>query len=1205
MTKFKLKSDFSPTGDQPQAIKKLTKGIKQGMKHQVLLGVTGSGKSLAHKEPIFVISDKNEGDKARLIPIGQLIDGLLEKYDSARIGESNVLSAENVKEQYSTLSLNIKTGKYQLQKISEFIRHQSNKNNYLVTTSCGRQIEVTGDHNFWVLRKGQFRLVKTREIKKSDYIPIPLKIKLDEDNKDLEGIWLNKIIDSDTYFTFSRIAPKALKKKNILREVVNYEKYYRALNSNERINTNLLPKIINSWQEVKNLKICLKNGQEIGLYRRLTNTFLCFIGIYIAEGHSTGRYVLISVHEKKFKKIFTDCLNNLGYSFKERNNRPGDFQISHKALSEVLSNWCGPKSKEKRLPCWFMNLSKRQLAIILSAYFSGDGNVTDNEIAVTSVSQELISDISYALLRFGITSRVRIKKKRATNATNMNKRNYFELILSGQNNLRVFYKEIGFLLPKKQKQLKKIVKKESNTNVNVIPVDGKILRKMRLSCRLSQKDIAKVASCSRSHISFIEANKRNPSREKYKKIINLLKSKGVGKKLPSLLNYHEALSQIFWSSVKSIEEVSPSSSYVYDVSVEGNETFLAGQGGLFVHNTFSVAKVIEELQKPALIISHNKTLAGQLYQEFRDFFPGNAISYFVSYYDYYQPEAYLSTTDTYIAKETDINDLVEKLRLEATANVLSRNDVLTVASVSCLYGLGSPKEFKKQVLHLSKGQAISQKEILRQLVAVGYQRNEFDLQRNTFRVRGGQLDIFPSHKDLAVRIVQSNEVVEKISRFDPLTGQVLKEEQDLERAIIYPARHYLVAKSQKEVFAQIRQDLKKQVKKFKKDNRLVEAQRIEERVNYDLEMIEELGYVNGIENYSRYFDGRSPGEPPYTLIDYYNEAYGDDWLLFIDESHMSIPQIRGMYRGDQARKKTLIDFGFRLPAAFDNRPLRFEEFSRKTHQTIYISATPDSWELSLAKTSGQVVEQLIRPTGLPDPKVSIRSTKNQVKDLIREVKLRADKKQRTLVLTLTKRLAEDLADFLAKEGLRVQYLHSEIETLKRSDVLADLRWGKFDCLVGINLLREGLDLPEVSLVAILDADKEGFLRSKTSLIQIMGRAARHVEGEVILYADQETGSIREAVEEINRRRQIQLEYNKKHNITPRSITKPIRDRLIEYQKEDKKLSLWQEEVRKASSLVPLERKKLIKKLRKEMKIAADGLDFEQAIEIREAIKKIV
>ncbi len=621
--------------------------------------------------------------------------------------------------------------------------------------------------------------------------------------------------------------------------------------------------------------------------------------------------------------------------------------------------------------------------------------------------------------------------------------------------------------------------------------------------------------------------------------------------------------------------------------------------------TFTVAKVIEQLQKPALIISHNKTLAGQLYQEFRDFFPGNAISYFVSYYDYYQPEAYLSTTDTYIAKETDINDLVEKLRLEATANILSRDDVLTVASVSCLYGLGSPKEFKKQVLHLSKGQAIGQKEILRQLVAVGYQRNEFDLQRNTFRVRGGQLDIFPSHKDLAVRIVQSNEVIEKISRFDPLTGQILKEEKDLERVIVYPARHYLVAKSQKEVFAQIRQDLKKQVKKFKKDNRLIEAQRIEERVNYDLEMIEELGYVNGIENYSRYFDGRSPGEPPYTLIDYYNEAYGDDWLLFVDESHMSIPQIRGMYRGDQARKKTLIDFGFRLPAAFDNRPLKFEEFSRKTHQTIYVSATPDSWELSLSKTSGQVVEQLIRPTGLPDPKVSIHTIKNQIKDLISEVKARADKKQRTLVLTLTKRLAEDLADFLAKEGLRVQYLHSEIETLKRSDVLADLRRGKFDCLVGINLLREGLDLPEVSLVAILDADKEGFLRSKTSLIQIMGRAARHVEGEVILYADRKTGSIKGAVEEINRRRQIQLEYNREHNITPRSITKPIRDRLIEHQEEEKKRSVWQEEVKKASSLVPVERKKLIKKLRKEMKTTADELDFEQAIEIREAIKRIV
>jgi excinuclease ABC subunit B len=621
--------------------------------------------------------------------------------------------------------------------------------------------------------------------------------------------------------------------------------------------------------------------------------------------------------------------------------------------------------------------------------------------------------------------------------------------------------------------------------------------------------------------------------------------------------------------------------------------------------TFSVAKVIEELQKPALVISHNKTLAGQLYQEFRDFFPDNGISYFISYYDYYQPEAYLPTTDTYIAKETDINDLIEKLRLEATANILSRGDVLTVASVSCLYGLGSPKEFKKHIVRLTKGQRVNLKDILRSLVAVGYQRNEFDLQRNTFRVRGGQLDIFPSHQDLAVRIIQSNEVIEKISRFDPLTGQVLKEEKDLEKIIIYPARHYLVGKTQEEVFSQIRQDLGEQVKNFKKNNKLIEAQRIEERVNYDLEMVKELGYVNGIENYSRYFDGRAVGEPPYTLIDYYNEAYGDDWLLFIDESHMSLPQIRGMYRGDQARKKTLIDFGFRLPAAFDNRPLRFDEFSRRVHQTIYVSATPDDWELSLSKTSGQVVEQLIRPTGLPDPKVSLRSTKNQVKDLINEVRIRADKKQRTLVLTLTKRLAEDLAEFLVKEGLRGQYLHSEIDTLKRSDVLAALRQGEFDCLVGINLLREGLDLPEVSLVAILDADKEGFLRSKTSLIQIMGRAARHIDGEVILYADKETGSIKAAIEEINRRRQVQLEYNCKHNITPRSITKPIRDRLIEYQEEEKRRSSWQEKAKKASSLVPAEKKGLIRSLRKEMKMAADELDFERAIEIREAIKKIV
>ncbi len=613
--------------------------------------------------------------------------------------------------------------------------------------------------------------------------------------------------------------------------------------------------------------------------------------------------------------------------------------------------------------------------------------------------------------------------------------------------------------------------------------------------------------------------------------------------------------------------------------------------------TYSVVNVIENVQLPTLVISHNKTLAGQLYQEFRDFFPDNAVSYFVSYYDYYQPEAYVPTTDTYISKETQINDLIEKLRLEATANVLSREDTLVVASVSCLYGLGSPEEFSRHVLRFHPGDEVDRREVLRQLVDIGYKRDDFDLQRNCFRLRGDQIDIYLSHEDKAVRLQLRTGKIEQISYFDPLTGQITQ--ADLDQILIYPARHYLVSGELDDIFTEIRRDMQKQVKKFEKQNKLIEAQRIQERVEYDLEMIEEMGYVNGIENYSRYFDGRAPGEPPYTLIDYFNEAYGDDWLLLVDESHMTVPQIRGMYRGDKARKERLVDFGFRLPAAFDNRPLRFDEFQRRIKHSIYMSATPADWEKNQAREGGQIVEQLIRPTGIPDPEVVVRSIENQVEDLVKRIKKRVAKNQRSLVITLTKRLAEDLTDYLKKEDIKVDYLHSEIDTLERSDLLEALRRGEIDVLVGINLLREGLDLPEVTLVAILDADKEGFLRSKTSLVQIMGRAARHIEGQVILYAAEETQAIKEAVKEINRRREVQVQYNEEHDITPKSIKKPIRRRLIAKQKSAEKT--LEKRVEEINSLVPSERKVLVKDLRRAMHEAAEELEFERAMQLRDII----
>jgi len=663
--------------------------------------------------------------------------------------------------------------------------------------------------------------------------------------------------------------------------------------------------------------------------------------------------------------------------------------------------------------------------------------------------------------------------------------------------------------------------------------------------------------------------------------------------------------------------------------------------------TFTMVNVIQNVQRPTLIISHNKTLAGQLYQEFREFFPNNAVCYFVSYYDYYQPEAYVPQTDTYIEKESEINEEIDKLRLAATTNLLTRKDVIVVASVSCIYNLGSPVEYGKFVLELRTGVKITQSDILMRLTDLQYERNDYEFRRGTFRVRGNAIDLFPAYVDFGIRI-EVNDVVTKMYEFDPLTGDVQK---PLDATVIYPAKHYMTdPRSYHDAFARIRADLEIQEKKLKDEGKLLEAQRIKQRTNFDLEMIKEVGYVNGIENYSIYFDGRQPGQPPYTLIDYFDAA-SDNWLLMIDESHMTIPQLRGMYNGDRSRKQMLIDYGFRLPSALDNRPLRFDEFMRKTHQIIYVSATPDEYEISLAKTSSQsnqphfsaskflvseerahpesellaisritdsgqarnnanletsIVEQLIRPTGLVDPKITVKPTAGQIQDLMEEIKKRVEKKQRVLVTTLTKRMAEELSSYLEERGIKVAYLHSDIETLSRQDILENLRRGEYDVLVGINLLREGLDLPEVSLVAILDADKEGFLRSRTSMIQTMGRAARHVEGQVIMYADTMTKSMKAAIDEVERRRKIQLAYNKKHHITPQSIQKSIRARLVEEEQEDKEVRSLDTMIEFSNKgvLLPDEREELVKRLRKEMKTAAEALDFEKAMYLRDQIKEI-
>ncbi|HEX4997149.1 MAG TPA: excinuclease ABC subunit UvrB [Terriglobia bacterium] len=611
--------------------------------------------------------------------------------------------------------------------------------------------------------------------------------------------------------------------------------------------------------------------------------------------------------------------------------------------------------------------------------------------------------------------------------------------------------------------------------------------------------------------------------------------------------------------------------------------------------TFTMAKVVEFVNRPTIVLAHNKTLAAQLYHEFRGFFPHNAVEYFVSYYDYYQPEAYIASTDTYIEKESTINDEIDRLRLSATRSLFERRDVLIVSSVSCIYGLGQPEAYYGMLLLLERGQRANRREILAKLVEILYERNDVDFKRGTFRVRGDTVEIYPTYENIGFRIELWGDDVEKLSVFDPLTGD---ETRTLERLTVYPKSHFVMPRPRLERAVEtIKDELQGWEKLLEKQGKLLEAQRVHQRTMFDLEMIKEVGYCHGIENYSRHFTGRMPGQPPPTLLDYLPK----DALIFIDESHQTMPQLRGMYQGDRSRKENLVEYGFRLPSAMDNRPLTFEEFQRRAEQIIYVSATPGPYELE--KTGGVVVEQVIRPTGLIDPVVEVRPVRGQIDDLLEEIRIRAERKQRVLVTTLTKRMAEDLAEYYTEVGVRCRYLHSEVETLERIKILRGLRRGEFDVLICINLLREGLDLPEVSLVAVLDADKEGFLRSADSLIQTIGRAARHISGMAILYADTVTDSMARAIGETNRRREIQERYNRDNNITPESVVKPVDMTLVAIAEADY-VTIPAEEAEEAVPDDPEKIAEAVARLESEMREAARKFEFERAAALRDKARAL-
>jgi excinuclease ABC subunit B len=632
-------------------------------------------------------------------------------------------------------------------------------------------------------------------------------------------------------------------------------------------------------------------------------------------------------------------------------------------------------------------------------------------------------------------------------------------------------------------------------------------------------------------------------------------------------------------------------------SVQGGEEHITLLGATGTGKTFTIAHVIERVQRPTIVMAPNKSLAAQLANEFRSFFPDNAVEYFVSYYDYYQPEAYVPQTDTYIEKDSSVNEEIERLRHSATAALLSRNDVIIVASVSAIYGLGSPEEYEGQLLRVYRGTEVPMEFAMQRLVDIQYQRNQVSRARGTFRVTGDTLEVFPPYEQAGYRIEWWGDEVQKISMFDPLTGEIVKD--DIVDHTTFPASHYVASDDRmKQAIVTIEEELHQRLAELERQGKLLEAERLRMRTTYDLEMLREMGFCSGIENYSRHIDGRGPGTAPFTLLDY----FPDDYLVVLDESHVTVPQLRGMYEGDVSRKTTLVDFGFRLPSAIDNRPLRFEEFRERVGQVVYMSATPGPYEL---QHSTSIVEQIVRPTGLIDPEVQIRPTKGQIDDLMEEIRGRAENDQRILVTTLTKKMAEDLTDYLVEMGIRVRYMHSEVDTIQRIEIVRDLRLGEFDVLVGINLLREGLDLPEVSLVAILDADKEGFLRSETSLVQTIGRAARNVDGTVLMYADSVTDSMRSAIGETQRRRQIQLAYNEEHGIDPQTVRKQVTDILLALRGEEAAIPTREQRVVEAPEGIPTEElERLIQGLEEEMHQAARDLRFEYAARLRDEVHEL-
>ena len=1176
-TPFKLQASYQPAGDQPQAIEKLVEGLNEGLAHQTLLGVTGSGKSVGYSDTLMIAEVAKGGDvRTRLVKAGPFIDSLLESHGLAQSDQHTDTERYTCADRaFLTPAYDPLHGKTAWYPVAALLRHRAPERMFRLVTKCGRTVEATGDHNFWVLRDGALTLIKTEDAKSTDLLPVP-DVVTSLSRQRLESI------DVVSYLADTELSVYA---EDAVLE------YVAAAGNSSFVST---------------MRACAI-GQPCRLPARLplTESVLALFGYYVAEGNAQHRYFTLANDHPAIRARIEGGLNELGIPFFVRPS--SDYSVGSSALTLLLKRLCGSTASQKRLPEFWPQLSDDQLGVLLSAYFDGDGTVGDGgEVsATTAAGPDLAGDLAYALKRFGIHARVRTAWKRATNSNHAGGV-YHSVVVSGRSDLELFERFVGFSHPEKRERLNRCMIRRPDTNVDVVPIRADDLNSLRTGQGLSMKRLAALAGCSRPMLSLLESGKRQPSRALLTRILDAL---AVYSRTRSITEFSwwiqwrklKALCAARWTRVARIESIEYPHPYVYDLSVPGPETFLSGSGGIFVHNTYSVANVIERVQRPTMVLAHNKTLAAQLYGEFREFFPNNAVEYFVSYYDYYQPEAYVPSSDTYIEKDSSVNEHIEQMRLSATKALLERSDAIIVATVSSIYGLGDPQSYLSMILHLSRGDRIDQRQLLRRLAEMQYTRNELDLTQGTYRVRGDVIDIFPAESEReAVRVELFDDTIDSISLFDPLTGVVNRK---VPRFTVYPGTHYVTPRDRLiGAVDKIREDLRLRLKDLRDNGKLLEAQRLEQRTMFDMEMIKEVGYCAGIENYSRYLSGRAPGEPPPCLFDYLpNNA-----LLVIDESHQTIPQLGAMFKGDRSRKEVLVEYGFRLPSALDNRPLKFEEWEAIAPQMIFVSATPAKYESAHA---GQTVEQVVRPTGLVDPEVEVRPVGTQVDDVLSEIKKRVEQNERVLITVLTKRMAEDLTEYLHEHDTRVRYLHADIETVERTEIIRDLRLGKFDVLVGINLLREGLDMPEVSLVAILDADKEGFLRSDNSLIQTIGRAARNLNGRAILYADKMTGSMQRAIDETNRRRKKQIEYNTEHGITPRGIQKAVADimegaRAAAPTPTGRKRGKQGVDTAQPTDMRPEVLVRHIKKLEAEMFKKARNLEFEEAAKLRDEVERL-